>query len=197
MWDKKVELDRLYHDKEWGNPVFDDKKQFEFLLLESMQCGLSWLLMLKKREIFRSCFADFDFNVIANYSNSDIVRIMNTEGMIKSKNKILAIINNAQKFLDIISEFKSFCNYIWSYSDYKTILYKGHELGKMPVTNGLAKKISKDLKSRGFKYLGAICVYSHLEACGIINDHIIDCPRYKEINSKNSTILLDVDDDVF
>ncbi|MBP5399969.1 MAG: DNA-3-methyladenine glycosylase I [Alphaproteobacteria bacterium] len=172
-----------YHDEEWGIPLHDDCKQFEFLMMEVMQCGLNWNMMINKREIFRRCFEDFDYDKVANYNEKDIAKIMQTEGMIKSPRKIAAIIHNAQCFQKIRQEFGSFCNYLWQYSKGKTILYECHEKGYIPVSNGLSDKISKDLKKRGFKFLGTITVYSHLQACGIINDHDQNCPRYKYIVS--------------
>ena len=196
-WDNNIEIDREYHNNEWGVPVFNDQRQFEFLFLEAMQCGLSWLLMLKKRHIFRNCFDNFDYEKIANYSEKDVKRIMQTEGMIRSQQKIKAIINNAQCFLTIREKYGSFSDYIWSYSDHKTILYIGHEQGTIPVTNGLARKMSKDLKKYGFKYLGPIVMYSHLQACGIINDHSAECPRFTAINKMNETIQLPADDDTY
>lgn len=187
-WEKTSEQNQLYHAQEWGVPVYDDRKQFEYLMMEVMQCGLSWDLMIKKREIFRKCFDNFEYDLIAQYSACDIDRIMNTEGMIRSVRKIEAIINNAKCFQKIREIYGSFCNYIWAYSDKKTILYDKHELGYIPVSNGLSDKISKDLKKRGFKFLGTVTVYSHLQACGIINDHDKNCPRYKFINDNYPTI---------
>ena len=141
-------------------PVHDDKKMFEHLMLECMQCGLSWDLMLKKREVFRSCFDGFDYDKIAEYTDADIERILNTEDMIKSPRKIAAVINNARCFQKVREEFGSFCDYIWAYSGNKTILYSGHGKlgGKIPVSNGLSKTISKDLKKRGFKYIGEVTI---------------------------------------
>lgn len=170
-----------YHDEEWGVPLHDDRKQFEFLMLEVMQCGLNWNMMIKKREIFRQCFDNFDYNKIATYNEEKIQRIMETEGMIKSIRKINAIINNAQCFLDIRKEYGSFDKYIWKFSDGKTILFKGHKEGNIPAKNELSDTISKDLKKRGFKFLGSITVYSHLQACGIINDHVKECFRHNFI----------------
>ena len=186
-----VELDEFnkpYHDNEWGVPIHDDGKQFEYLMMEVMQCGLSWTLMLKKRDIFRYCFHNFDFDIIAEYDENDIERILNTDGMIRSRRKIEAVIHNAKCFQKIREEFGSFDDYLWAYSDNKTIMYNKHEEGILPVSNGLSDKISKDLKKRGFKYLGSITVYSHLQACGIINDHVKDCPCYKKINDTYPTI---------
>lgn len=187
-WNSASEIDRHYHDTEWGIPVHDDRKQFEYLMMEVMQCGLSWELMLRKREIFRQCFDNFDFDKVTAYDERDVERIMNTEGMIRSPRKIRAIINNARCFQKIRNLYGSFSNYLWAYSDGKTIIYSSHSGGRIPVSNGLSARISKDLKSKGFKYLGAITVYSHLQACGIINDHDTDCPCYKKINGSFPTI---------
>lgn len=188
-WDSALEIDRRYHDTEWGIPVYDDKKQFEYLTMEVMQCGLSWKLMLRKREIFRKCFDDFDYDKIALYTDKDVKRIMNTENMIRSEQKIKAIINNAGCFQKIRDEYGRFSNYLWAYSDNKTIIYPDHANGRVPVSNHLSSEISRNLKNKGFKYLGAITVYSHLQACGIINDHDVDCPRYKEIIDRFPTII--------
>ena len=187
-WDLTSELNRKYHDEEWGIPVYDDRKQFEYLMMEVMQCGLNWDMMINKREIFRKCFDNFEYDLVAEYNEKDVQRILNTDGMIKSRRKIEAIINNSKCFQKIREEFGSFCKYLWAYSDNKTILYDKHELGYIPTSNGLSDKISKDLKKRGFKFLGTITVYSHLQAAGIINDHDINCPRYRYINSKFPTV---------
>lgn len=170
-----------YHDEEWGVPLYDDKKQFEFLMMEVMQCGLNWNMMIQKREVFRSCFDGFDYEKVMKYDESDVAQIMATEGMIRSLRKIRAVIHNAECFMKIREEFGSFCDYLWSYSSGKTILYAGHHKGILPAKNGLSDRISKDLKKRGFKYMGSITVYSHLQACGIINDHIETCFRYRYI----------------
>lgn len=177
-WDKSSELNTRYHDLEWGVPLHDDRGQFEFLMMEVMQCGLNWTMMINKREIFRVCF---DYDRIAGYGEGDIERIMNTEGMIRSRRKIEAVINNARCFQDIRREFGSFDEYLWEYSKGKTILYNRHADGYIPVSNGLSDMISKDLKKRGFKYLGTVTIYSHLQACGIINDHDRNCPCYRHI----------------
>lgn len=187
-WDKASDLCRKYHDEEWGVPVHDDLKQFEFLMLEAMQCGLSWNLMIQKRGIFRKCFDNFDYDKIALYTEKDVDRILNTEGMIRSPRKVEAVINNAKCFREIRKEYGSFSDYLWGYSGGRTILYDGHADGFIPVSNGLSDRISKDLKKRGFKYLGPVTVYSHLQACGIINDHDGNCPRYDLINASCRTI---------
>ena len=187
-WGTNLDILIAYHDTEWGVPLHDDRGQFEFLMMEVMQCGLNWTMMMKKREIFRSCFDNFEFDKIAKYTEKDIERILEVPGMIKSRRKIEAIINNAKCFQKIRQEFGSFDAYLWAYSDGKTILYNKHEDGYIPVSNGLSDEISKDLKKRGFKYLGTVTVYSHLQACGMINDHGSDCPCYKRINTSHSTV---------
>lgn len=170
-----------YHDEEWGVPVHDDRKQFEFLMMEVMQCGLNWNMMIQKREVFRACFDDFDFEKVAAYDEGDIERILGTEGMIRSRRKIEAVIHNARCFQKIQTEFGSFCEYIWSFTKGKTYLYVGHQKGGIPASNGLSNRVSADLKKRGLKYMGPVTVYSHLQACGIINDHWESCFRYHEL----------------
>lgn len=187
-WGFTFEAMRTYHDTEWGIPVHDDGLMFEHLMMEAMQCGLSWSLMLKKREIFRACFDGFDYDKIAAYTETDVERIMNTEGMIRSRRKIEAVINNAKCFQKIRQEHGSFCDWLWAHSGGKTILYMGHEKGRIPVSNGLSDEIARELRDCGFKYLGTVTVYSHLQACGIINDHGKDCPCYHAINEHNPTV---------
>ena len=186
-WDQASEECIRYHNEEWGVPLHDERGQFEFLTLEVMQCGLSWELMIRKREIFRKCFENFDFDKIALYGEKEELRIMNTPGMIRSIRKIRAIIQNARCFCEIRREYGSFSNFLWGYSDGRTIIYDRHPDGFIPVSNGLSERISSDLKKRGFKYLGPITIYSHLQACGIINDHSRDCEIGQRINSRYPT----------
>ena len=195
-WEHTSDLNIKYHDEEWGIPLHDDTHQFEFLSLEVLQCGLNWNIIINKREIFRTCFHGFDFTKIALYTENDIKRIMLTEGMIKSPKKISAIINNAQCFKQIINQFGSFDSYLWGFSNHKTILYKKHAQGFIPVSNGLSENISRNLKKRGFKFLGPITIYSHLQACGIINDHDQNCPRFTYINAHFPTICQNPDHEV-
>ena len=171
-WAGMNEANRIYHDTEWGIPVHDDRQMFEHLTLECLQCG-----------------DNFDYDKIAAYTDADVERILQTEGMIRSLRKIQAVINNAGCYQKVREEFGSFCDYIWGFSDGKTILYQGHGTGPIPVSNGLSDEISRDLKKRGFKYVGAITIYSHLQACGIINDHDRDCPCYQKINSMHPTVV--------
>lgn len=187
-WSLVNEKMKKYHDEEWGIPVHEDLKQFEHLMMEVMQCGLNWNLVLQKREIFRQCFDGFDFDRVAGYGEDDIQRILAVPGMIRSRRKIEAVIHNAGCFQKMREEFGSFSDYLWAYSEGRTILYHRHELGEVPASNGLSDIISKDLKKRGFKYLGSITVYSHLQASGIVNDHSADCPCYQRIIDQYPTV---------
>ena len=186
-------LYQSYHDHEWGRPIHDDQRQFEHLCLESLQCGLSWLTILNKREVIRQCFNHFDVDAVAQYTEIDIERIMSTEGMLKSRKKTEAIINNAKAFQRIQAEFGSFCNYIWAFTNYKTIIYENHPEGNVPTKNELSTRISKDLKKRGFKFVGPVTIYSHLQASGLINDHGKDCPCFDEINKENPVVYISED----
>ena len=177
-----------YHDGEWGVPVHDDRKQFELLMMEVMQYGLNWNMMIQKRGIFRNCFDNFDFDKVAAYGGADIERIMDTNGMIRSRRKIEAVIHNARCFQKIRTEFGSFSEYIWGFTKGKTYLYMGHQKGNIPTRNGLSDRISADLKRRGLKYMGPVTVYSHLQACGIVNDHREECFRYKELLSCTDSV---------
>ena len=187
-WGDASDVTQRYHDEEWGMPVRDDVKQFEYLMMEVMQCGLSWDLMMKKREIFRLCFDGFDFDKIAAYGESDIKRILETPGMIRSRRKVEAVIHNARRFIELRREYGSFSGWLWAFSDGKTILYDKHGDGLIPASNGLSERISAELRRRGFKYLGPVTVYSHLQACGIVNDHGCDCPRYAVVNAATETV---------
>lgn len=169
-----------YHDVEWGTPCHDERNHFMYLLMESMSCGLSWHLMLKKREVFRQCFADFDAAKVAAFTDDDVERIMNTEGMIRSKGKIRAMINNAQCFVKVQQELGSFDKYIWGFTDGKSLVYPSHQ-EELVTCNDLSIRVAKDMKKRGFKYLGPVIAYSHLQAIGVINDHRHYCFRYKEL----------------
>ena len=174
-WCEDGGLLQRYHDEEWGTPLHCDRKHFEYISLEVLQCGLNWLMMLKKREIFRECFDDFDYEKIALYGEERVGEIMDRPGMIRSPRKIGAIINNARRFLAVREEFGSFDRYIWGFSGGKSVLYTDM---RDAATSRLSDEVSRDLKKRGFKYLGSVTVYAHLEACGIINDHSAFCWKY-------------------
>ena len=170
-----------YHDEEFCVPTRDDRELFERLILESMQCGLNWRLILSKREIFRECFDEFDFEKISRYDDEKIEQILSTEGMIRSVNKIRSVVNNARCFLKIRDEFGSFSRYIWNFSDDVSLEYD--HLDGIPSKNSLSEKIAADLKSRGFKYVGAVVIYSYLQSIGIINDHEKNCDRYLQLKN--------------
>lgn len=182
-----------YHDEEWGVPLHDDRKQFEFLMMEVMQCGLNWNMMIQKRAIFHACFDGFDFDKVAGYGEADILRILETPGMIRSRRKIEAVIHNARLVQDIRCEFGSFSSYLWNFTAGQVILFEGHEKGAIPARNGLSDRISADLRKRGFKYLGSVTVYSHLQACGIINDHLDTCERYQAVVADHLHVRRPVD----
>ncbi len=179
-----------YHDKEWGVPLFDDDRQFEFLSLEVMQCGLSWMTVLRKREVIRKAFDAFSPKLVSQYTDEDVFRIMNTEGMIRSERKIRAVISNARHFIEIQEEHGSFSNFIWNCVDFKPVEYPDHADGTVLVSrNELSDQISKDLKKRGFSYLGSITIYSHLQAAGLINDHYDYCFRYLQLKDDMNKYL--------
>ncbi|MBN2541424.1 DNA-3-methyladenine glycosylase I [bacterium] len=183
-WPLGDELSIRYHDEEWGTPVHDDRKHFEFLVLESAQAGLSWITILRKRENFRKAFDNFDPKKVAKYGPKKLEELLNNAGIIRNRKKIEAAINNAQRFLEIQSEFGSFDNYIWGFVDFKPVVNSWKDISELPARTELSDRISKDLKKRGFKFLGSIVIYSHLEATGLINDHLVSCFRYKELVGK-------------
>lgn len=182
-WCEKEEIYIEYHDKEWGVPVFDDHKQFEFIVLESAQAGLSWLTVLKKRENYRKAYDNFDPKKVAQYDSKKLEELINNSGIIRNRMKIAASINNAQRFLEIQQEFGSFSNYLWGFVNNEPVINKFASISEIPATTELSDTISKDLKKRGFKFMGSTIVYAHLQAVGIINDHITSCFRYNEVNS--------------
>lgn len=164
-----------YHDEEWGVPVYDDRIIFEFLILETFQAGLSWITILRKRENFRLAFDDFDYKKVANYSEEKIQELLSNPGIIRNQLKIRAAVNNAQKFLETQKEFGSFSNYIWKFTNGKPIENKRKNLSEIPATTPLSDEISKDLKKRGFKFVGSTVMYAHMQATGIVNDHVEYC----------------------
>lgn len=176
-WCGTDELYVRYHDEEWGVPVHDDIKHFEFLTLESAQAGLSWLTILRKRENYRLAYDGFDPEKVAAYGEEKIGALLSNPGIIRNRRKIEASVNNARKFLDIQKEFGSFDRYIWSFTGGKPVVGSYQSVSEIPASSELSDRISKDLKSRGFKFLGTIIIYSHLQAVGLINDHIDACFR--------------------
>ena len=182
-WCKGDPLYKNYHDTEWGVPLFDDQKLFEFLILETFQAGLSWITVLKKRENFRIAFDNFDYTKIANYEDSKFQELVQNKGIIRNKLKIKAAITNAQAFLNIQKEFGSFCDYIWSFVDRKPIKNNISDYKKLPANTPLSDAISIDLKKHGFKFIGSTVVYAHMQAMGMVNDHEMSCFRYEEVAS--------------
>ena len=179
-WAKKP-LDIEYHDKEWGVPVHDDKKIFEFMILDAFQAGLSWSTILKKRENFRKAFNNFNYKKIAKYDQGKIDELLQDEGIIRNKLKINATIKNAKAFIKVQEEFGSFDKYIWSFTGGKTIINSWKELKEIPATSKESDAMSKDLKKRGFTFVGSTICYAFMQAAGMINDHEISCFRYKDI----------------
>ncbi|MFX1378888.1 MAG: DNA-3-methyladenine glycosylase I [Promethearchaeota archaeon] len=171
-----------YHDFEWGTPIHDDQLLFEFLILEGSQAGLSWSTILKKRENYRIAFDNFDYNKIAQYSEQKIKELMDNEGIIRNRRKIEATIINAKALLNIQKEFSSFDKYLWKFVNYKQIDNKFKELSDLPSQTEQSEQMSKDLKKRGFKFVGPTICYAFMQAVGMVNDHVIDCFRYKELN---------------
>ncbi|MFN0728016.1 DNA-3-methyladenine glycosylase I [Polaribacter gochangensis] len=167
-----------YHDNEWGKPVYDDKTLFEFLLLETFQAGLSWITILKKRENFRAAFDNFDYKKIANYQQDKFEELLVNEGIIRNKLKIKSAITNAQLFLEIQKEFGSFSKFIWKYVDGKPIKNSFITREEVPATTALSDVISKELKKRGFKFVGSTIIYAFMQATGMVNDHSVDCFCY-------------------
>ena len=178
------ELYLTYHDEEWGVPVNDDRKIFEFLVLESFQAGLSWRTVLYKRENFRKAFAGFDFNKVARFTAKDQARLMQDAGIIRNRAKILAAIANANRFLEVRKEFGTFAKYMWSWVGGKPRVNSFKSPKDYPEHTDEAERWSKDLKKRGFKFLGPTVVYSHMQAVGMVNDHTTDCFRYREVGKR-------------
>lgn len=180
-WCKGNELYEKYHDEEWGVPVYEDRVHFEFLVLESAQAGLSWLTILKKRENYRAAYDEFDPIKVQKYDAVKIESLMNNPGIVRNRRKIEASINNAKCFLEIQKEYGSFSNYLWHFVENKPLVNYFESVSELPAKTEIAEKISKDLKMRGMKFLGPTIMYSHMQATGIVNDHIITCPRHGEV----------------
>lgn len=170
-----------YHDEEWGVPVHDDQTHFEFLILEGAQAGLSWSTILKRREGYRTSFANFDPGKVAGFDEEKIQELLQFDGIIRNKLKVRSAVTNAQHFLEIQDEFGSFDEYIWQFVNGEPIVNHWKSLGEVPATTKESDALSKDLKKRGFKFVGSTIMYAHMQACGLVNDHTVDCFRYKEL----------------
>jgi DNA-3-methyladenine glycosylase I len=170
-----------YHDTEWGVPVYDDRVHFEFLVLESAQAGLSWATILKKRAGYREAFADFDYRVVAEFPESYVQELLQNPGIIRNVQKIRSAITNAQRFMEIQKEFGSFSNYIWGFVGGKPIQNSLRDMKEGLATTPESDLLAKDLKKRGFKFLGSTTIYAHMQATGLVNDHLVDCFRYEQV----------------
>lgn len=180
-WCEKDDLYRQYHDREWGVPVHDERTLFEFLILETMQAGLSWHTVLKKREAFRAAYHNFGVNTVARFTSNDVERLMLDAGIIRNRAKITASIANAQAFLRVAEEWGSFDAYIWNFVDGRPVINAWSALSHLPATTPLSDRISKDLRARGFAFVGSTVVYAHMQATGMVNDHLTSCFRYVEV----------------
>lgn len=180
-WCEKDDLYIQYHDREWGVPVHDERTLFEFLILETMQAGLSWHTVLKKREAFRSAYNNFDVNTVARFTSNDVERLMLDAGIIRNRAKITASIANARAFLRVAEEWGSFDAYIWNFVDGRPVINAWSALSHLPATTPLSDCISKDLRARGFAFVGSTVVYAHMQATGMVNDHLTSCFRYGEV----------------
>lgn len=180
-WCLKFEEYIEYHDKEWGVPVHDDRVHFEFLLLEGAQAGLSWSIILKKRENYRKAFAGFDAAKVARFSAARIEKLLQDPGIVRNRLKVNAAVNNAKRFLEVQKEFGSFDKYIWSFVNGRPIVNKWKSIKEVPPTTKESDLLSSDLIKRGFKFVGSTVIYSHMQACGLVNDHLVECWRYKRL----------------
>ena len=180
-WGEVDDLLAAYHDREWGVPLHDDRKLFEFLVLEGFQAGLSWNTILRKRENFRKAFHGFDVKKVARYGEKDIARLLADAGIIRNRLKVRAAVENARRFLEVQKEFGSFDRYIWGFVDGKPIRNRFRSLAELPARTPLSDRISADLKARGFRFVGSTIVYAHMQATGMVNDHLTRCSRHKEL----------------
>lgn len=178
---KTSNLMKEYHDEEWGTPIHNDQKLFEFLILEGAQAGLSWNTILNKRENYRKAFHNFDFKKIAKYNEKDFKRLMNNEGIVRNKLKIRSAIRNAKVFLEIIKEFGSFDKYIWKFVNNETIKNKFKSISELPAKTKISDEISKDLKEKGMNFVGSTIIYAFMQAIGMVNDHETTCFRYSQV----------------
>ncbi len=181
-WCLKFDQYITYHDEEWGVPVHDDRKHFEFLVLESAQAGLSWSTILKKRSGYRKAFADFDPVRVARFTPSRIEKILQDPGIVRNRLKVNAAVNNAKRFLEVQKEFGTFDHYIWSFVGAKPIINRWKNPSEVPAVSPESDALSRDLTKRGFKFVGSTIMYAHMQACGLVNDHLVDCWRYRKAN---------------
>ena len=180
-WGNANELMIKYHDEEWGVPLHDDQKLFEFFVLEGFQAGLSWQIVLNKRENFRRAFDNFNVKIVAGYNSAKLTELENDKSIIRNKLKIAATVNNANCFLEVQKEFGRFDKYIWQFVDFKPVINSFSKMSELPAKTALSDKIAADLKKRGFKFVGSTVIYAHMQATGMVNDHLVGCFRYSEV----------------
>lgn len=180
-WCVKSDIEREYHDNEWGQPATSDRVLFEFLTLEAAQAGLSWITILKKRDGYRRCFADFDPQAVAAYTEKDAERLLEDASIVRNRKKIEAAISNARIFLEIASKHGSFARWFWNFNDGKPVINHWIEMAQVPATTPLSDTIAKELKRLGFKFLGSTVIYAHMQATGMVNDHVVSCFRHAQI----------------
>lgn len=180
-WCENNDLDRDYHDTEWGVPVYDDRVLFEFLILEGAQAGISWHVVLKKRAHYKKVFANFDVKKLCRFTDARLEKILLDPGIIRNRLKVYSVRSNAQAFINVQSEFGDFSSYLWSFVDGKPIVNKNRSMKDVPTKTALSDQLSKDLKKRGFKFIGSTICYAYMQGVGMINDHQINCFRYKQV----------------
>ena len=185
-WSLRSDIEIVYHDQEWGVPRRDDRGQFEFLILESAQAGLSWTTILRKREGYRKAFAGFDPVKVAAFGPADVERLLADSGIVRNRKKIEAAIGNARLFLELAAKHGSFSNYIWNFVDGRPLVNHWREIGEVPATTPLSDAIAKECKKLGFKFLGSTVLYAHMQATGLVNDHLVSCFRHAELAARAS-----------
>jgi DNA-3-methyladenine glycosylase I len=183
-WSRANEWNIPYHDTEWGTPVHDDVRHFEFLVLEAAQAGLSWLTILKRRDGYRKAYRGFDPARVARYTSRDVERLLKDEGIVRNGLKVRSSITNSQRFLEVQKEFGGFDAYLWNWTGGKPLVNRWTDQAQIPPRTELSDAISKDLKARGFSFVGSTIIYSHLQAVGVVNDHLVSCFRWKEVQKR-------------
>lgn len=186
-WARKTDIEHAYHDEEWGVPLADDRKLFEFVLLEGAQAGLSWLTILRRREGYRRVFHGFDPHKVATMDEAEQAQALTDTGIIRNRAKVRSAVNNAQRFLDIQAEFGSFAAYIWGFVEGQPIQNHWRDMSEVPATTELSDQIAKDLKQRGFSFMGSTITYAQMQATGMVNDHAASCPRHAEVAAMAQT----------
>jgi DNA-3-methyladenine glycosylase I len=185
-WPGSDPLYRRYHDREWGVPLYNDRRLFEFLVLEGAQAGLSWITILRKRAAYREAFHNFDYQRVARYTERDVRRLLGNPGIVRNELKIRSAIRNAKAYLEVRREFGTFSKYMWSFVDHAPVRNRWRSMKQLPARTAVSDALSADLKKRGFNFVGSTIMYAHMQAVGMVNDHVIDCFRHAEINNLKS-----------